>query len=131
MAQGKDRGLSEATWAALVAVPSAISIPVYFILGNITWLFAVIWGIATLASVLLVASGAAIVLYVIGSAAGVKLLGSDRARYFALASLAISLVVLPFLGLALVASALVVVAALVYCLFAHRSGGSRWGSSAR
>jgi len=51
---GSDRGLSEATWVALLTLPAAISVPVYFILGNVTWIFAVIWGFATLASVLLV-----------------------------------------------------------------------------
>ena len=56
-----------------------------------------------LTTALLVASGAAIVLYVIGSSAGVRLHGRDgglgrSARAIAAISLGISLVVLPFIG---------------------------------
>jgi hypothetical protein len=48
------RYLPEITAALLVGVPGAISIPLYYSHGVVTWAFAVIWGAATLASVALV-----------------------------------------------------------------------------
>ncbi len=48
-----DRYLPEITAALLVGVPGAISVPLYFSRGVVTWAFAVIWGLATLASVAL------------------------------------------------------------------------------
>lgn len=74
-----------------------------------------------LETALLVPSGAAIVVYVIGSAAGVRLTaskeeesGGRRIPFLPLASLAISLIVLPFVGWPLLFSAVVCVAALFY-----------------
>jgi amino acid efflux transporter len=70
-----------------------------------------------LEAALLIPSGAAIMVYVIGSAAGVKILGRSKGRtnlILPLASLVISLVVLPFVGSLLIASLVVVLAALAY-----------------
>ncbi len=72
-----------------------------------------------LETALLVPSGAAILVYVVGSATGVKILGRDysgswRKVIFPLVSLVISLVILPFIGPLLIASLVVVVAAFVY-----------------
>jgi amino acid efflux transporter len=79
-----------------------------------------------LETALLVPSGAAILVYVVGSAAGVKILGepNDRTRMnllLPLASLAISLVVLPFIGPLLVFSLVVVLLAVAYISFTKRS----------
>ena len=49
-----ERFLPEITAALLVGVPGAISVPLYFSHGVVTWVFAVVWGAATLASVALV-----------------------------------------------------------------------------
>jgi len=70
-----------------------------------------------LETALLIPSGAAILVYVVGSAAGVKLLGRSNGRMnliLPLASLVVSLVVLPFIGPLLTASFVVVLAALAY-----------------
>jgi amino acid efflux transporter len=72
-----------------------------------------------LETALLIPGGAAILVYVVGSAAGVKILGrpNGRARrklIFPLVSLAISLIVLPFIGPLLFASLVVVVVAFAY-----------------
>ena len=72
-----------------------------------------------LATALLVASGAAIVVYVVGSAAGIRLrptLGAHgrSARWGAAVSLGISLAVAPFIGWPILVSVGVVAAALVY-----------------
>jgi hypothetical protein len=80
-----------------------------------------------LETALLVPSGAAIFVYVVGSAAGVKILGRDyRASWgkviFPLVSLVISLVILPFIGPLLVASLVVIVAAFVYVSVIRRDG---------
>jgi hypothetical protein len=48
------RYLPEIVAALLVGVAGGISIPLYFTHGDVTWAFAVIWGVATLASVALV-----------------------------------------------------------------------------
>jgi hypothetical protein len=48
------RYLPEIVAALLVGVPAAISLPLYFYGGVVTWAFAVVWGAATLASVALV-----------------------------------------------------------------------------
>jgi hypothetical protein len=48
------RYLPEIVAALLVGVAGGISIPLYFSRGDVTWAFAVIWGLATLASVALV-----------------------------------------------------------------------------
>jgi amino acid efflux transporter len=70
-----------------------------------------------LETALLIPSGAAILVYVIGSGAGVKIFrtGSNRRKIvFPLISLVISLVVVPFVGWLLFASVGIVVAALLY-----------------
>ncbi len=78
-----------------------------------------------LETALLVPSGAAVIVYVIGSAAGVKLFrrsvkGVKKELVFPLISLAISLLVLPFIGPLLVASFVVIPAALAYITIFHR-----------
>lgn len=72
-----------------------------------------------LETALLVSSGPAILVYVIGSAAGTKILGLSRNRWskeplLAFISLVISLFVLPFIGPPLAVSLIVVAVALVY-----------------
>ena len=70
-----------------------------------------------LETALLLPSGAAILVYVVGSAAGVKILGRLKGRMNLIlpsVSLAVSLIVLPFIGPLLVASFVVVLAALAY-----------------
>ncbi len=77
-----------------------------------------------LQTALLIPSGAAILVYIIGSAAGVRLL-SDRGwqRIFPWISLVLSIVLLPFVGLAAVGSILAALAAFVYVRYR-----SRWGT---
>jgi amino acid efflux transporter len=72
-----------------------------------------------LETALLIPSGAAIVVYIIGLISGIKLLKKDEAKGIRLKvlpwiSLAISLVVVPFVGIWLFASAVVVASALIY-----------------
>lgn len=74
-----------------------------------------------LETALLIPSGAAIFVYIIGSAAGVKMLGVDqegkrriKKMLLPLISLSISLIVLPFVGWYLAASIAVAVGALMY-----------------
>ena len=77
-----------------------------------------------LETALLIPSGAAILIYVIGSAAGVKMLGVTREEagmsrirkrmILPLISLGISLIVLPFVGWLLAVSLAVSIAALIY-----------------
>jgi amino acid efflux transporter len=79
-----------------------------------------------LETALIIPSGAAILVYVVGSAAGVKILGRfDRRTRMNLilpaASLVISLMVLPFIGPLLVLSLAVIPVALVYIYFTKRS----------
>ena len=78
-----------------------------------------------LATALLVPSGSFILLYVVGSAAGVKLLGPPKRRgmnfYLPLASLVISLIVLPFIGLEIVPSLVVVGVAAAYIYLTKRT----------
>ena len=79
----------------------------------------------SLATALLVASGAAIAVYVVGSAAGIRLrptLGTSgrSARWLAVVSLGISLIVAPFIGLPILASLGVIAAALVYAYYLRR-----------
>jgi len=84
-----------------------------------------------LETALLIPSGAAILIYVIGSAAGVKMLGVARAEtgmnrirkrmLLPLVSLGISLIVLPFVGWLLAVSLVVSLAALIYTRI-HFSG---------
>ncbi len=90
------------------------------LLGSITAVLIIYYFFQVdLETALLVPSGAAILIYVIGSAAGVKILargrnGLRKELVFPLISLAISLIVLPFIGPLLVASLAVMVAALAY-----------------
>jgi hypothetical protein len=49
-----ERHLPELVAAALLGVGGGVSIPLYFYAGIVTWAFAVVWGLATLASVALV-----------------------------------------------------------------------------
>ena len=66
-------------------------------------------------SAFLATSGAAILTYVVGSASGVKLLGSSGARKaLPWASLVISLAILPFIGVLLIASVPVAVLGFLY-----------------
>ncbi|HEV2119925.1 MAG TPA: amino acid permease [Candidatus Bathyarchaeia archaeon] len=60
-----------------------------------------------LQTALLIPSGAAILVYVIGSASGIRLLKGSRLRLYPWISLAISVFMLPFVGVVLVVSALV------------------------
>jgi amino acid transporter len=87
----------------------------------------------SLATALLVASGAAIPVYVVGPAAGVRLHGrSGRAgragRWRVAISLAVSLRVLPFVGLPRLVVGLVVVAALAYDAMVRPSAGPSGGA---
>ncbi len=67
-----------------------------------------------LQTALLVPSGAAILVYVIGSASGIKLLNTGKARVSAGISLAVSVIMLPFVGPVLVVSMTIVLIALFY-----------------
>ena len=49
-----ERFLPELVAGLLVGVAGGISIPLYYTIGDVTWVFSVIWGAATLASVALV-----------------------------------------------------------------------------
>jgi len=78
-----------------------------------------------LETALLVPSGAAILVYVVGSAAGVRILGGIDGRsrmnvVLPLASLMISLVVLPFIGPLLIPSLAVIVVAVAYLSLKRR-----------
>ncbi|HYB04367.1 MAG TPA: hypothetical protein VED17_07890, partial [Nitrososphaerales archaeon] len=67
---------------------------------------------------LLIPSGAAIIVYVIGSSAGIKLMGDNRTKkIFSGISLGISLIILPFVGIFLAASFGAILIALVYATF--------------
>src|SRR5437879_6236860 len=67
-----------------------------------------------LQTALLIPSGAAILVYVIGSASGIKLLKGGRAKLFPWISLAVSVVILPFVGPVLVVSVAVALLGLYY-----------------
>jgi amino acid efflux transporter len=67
-----------------------------------------------LQTALLIPSGAAILVYVIGSASGVKLLKRGRAKLFPWISLAVSVIMLPFVGPVLIVSATVGLLGLYY-----------------
>jgi amino acid efflux transporter len=92
---------------ALIALFSC-TIPVF-----ITYYFLKV----NLETALLIPSGAAIIVYVIGSGAGVKLFGKGNDKkmvIFSLISLLISLIVVPFVGRLLLASIAIVVIAFLY-----------------
>jgi amino acid efflux transporter len=75
-----------------------------------------------LQTALLIPSGAAVLVYVIGSAAGIKLLGVRGAkRALPWISLAISVAVLPFVGPLALVAVLAAVAALVYSRWIRRA----------
>jgi amino acid efflux transporter len=67
-----------------------------------------------LQTALLIPSGAAILVYVIGSASGIRLLKGSRLRLYPWISLAVSLVMLPFVGVVLVISVLVAMFGFFY-----------------
>ena len=67
-----------------------------------------------LKTALLIPSGAAILVYVIGSASGIRLLKGSRLRLYPWISLAVSLVMLPFVGVVLVVSVLVALFGFFY-----------------
>jgi amino acid efflux transporter len=67
-----------------------------------------------LQTALLIPSGAAILVYVIGSASGIRLLKGGRKAWFPWISLIVSLVMLPFVGPVLVVSLAVTLFGLVY-----------------
>ncbi len=97
------------------------------LLGSIAAVLAVYYfSRVDLETALLVPSGAAVIVYVIGSAAGVKILGRNlkaakKESVFPLVSLIISVIVVPFIGLPLVATFIVIIAALAYVtVFHHR-----------
>ncbi len=70
---------------------------------------------------LLIPSGSAIIVYVIGSSAGIKLMRDNRTKLvFAGISLVISLIILPFVGVLLAASFGTILAALVYATYSLR-----------
>jgi amino acid efflux transporter len=75
-----------------------------------------------LETALLIPSGGAIIVYVIGSCAGVKLLNNNaKARIASVISLAISLIILPFVGVLLGASLAAILLALVYASYSKNS----------
>jgi amino acid efflux transporter len=75
-----------------------------------------------LETALLIPSGAAILVYVIGSAAGIKLLkGGEHRSIFAWISLLMSLAILPFVGFLALVSVMTGLAALVFIRLARRN----------
>lgn len=96
---------------ALLAIP-AFALPVFLVYYFLN---------VNLETALLIPSGAAILVYVIGSASGVKILGMNNhekkvSKMFVLpaVSLAMSLIILPFVGWFLLASAAVALLALLF-----------------
>ena len=76
-----------------------------------------------LQTALLIPSGAAILIYIIGSAAGIRLLGDKGwQRIFPWISLILSIVLLPFVGIAALGSILAGLAAFVYVRYRTRLG---------
>ena len=74
-----------------------------------------------LQTALLIPSGAAILVYIIGSAAGIRLLRErGRQRIFPWVSFIFSIVLLPFVGLAAIGSILAGLAAYVYVRYRSR-----------
>ncbi|HZY47085.1 MAG TPA: amino acid permease [Candidatus Bathyarchaeia archaeon] len=67
-----------------------------------------------LQTALLIPSGAAILVYVIGSASGIRLLKGSRGTVFPWISLGVSLVMMPFVGPVLIVSAFVALFGLFY-----------------
>ena len=76
-----------------------------------------------LETALLIPSGAAILVYVIGSAAGIKLLrGGEHRSIFPWLSLIMSIAILPFVGLLALVPVITALAALVFMRLAGRKG---------
>ncbi len=76
-----------------------------------------------LQTALLIPSGAAILIYIVGSAAGIRLLGDKGwQRIFPWISLILSIVLLPFVGIAALGSILAGLAAFVYVRYGTRLG---------
>ncbi len=76
-----------------------------------------------LQTALLIPSAAAILVYIVGSAAGVRLLGGrGRQRLFPWISLILSIVLLPFVGIAALGAILAGLAAYAYVRFRSRLG---------
>lgn len=74
-----------------------------------------------LQTALLIPSGAAILVYIIGSAAGIRLLRErGRQRIFPWISFILSIVLLPFVGLAAIGSILASLAAFIYVRYRSR-----------
>ena len=74
-----------------------------------------------LQTALLIPSGAAILVYIIGSAAGIRLLRErGRQRIFPWISFILSIVLLPFVGLAAIGSVLAGLAAFIYVRYRSR-----------
>jgi len=83
-----------------------------------------------LETALLIPSGAAIIVYIIGSAAGVRLLKEKGAkRILPVISLVISILVLPFIGVLLSGSIFVVILALLYATYARKRQMTRFLTS--
>ena len=105
---------------ALLAIPT-FALPVFLIYYFLN---------VNLETALLIPSGAAILVYVIGSASGVRILGMNKQEKVSKAlvlpgiSLAISLIILPFVGWYLLASAAVGVTALLFIRY-HPSSSVR------
>ncbi|HEV2227111.1 MAG TPA: amino acid permease, partial [Nitrososphaerales archaeon] len=91
---------------------AVIALFVLIMLGLITFYFAHV----DVQSAFLATSGAAVLTYVVGSAAGIKLLTKEvrSNRYFPWLSLVVSLAILPFIGLLLAVGAVVAVVGFVY-----------------
>jgi amino acid efflux transporter len=85
-----------------------------------------------LETALLVSSGSAILIYVIGFGAGIKIFGAQgdaRKRWLSAISLVISLLVLPFVGPGLIVATSVALAGLGYTRLVRPRNGSRSSAS--
>ena len=103
---------------AIARINSKTGVP-YLSLGLLTGLGMITLVVSYFLSIdlqtaLLIPSGAAILVYVIGSASGVKLLKGGRAKLLCWISLAVSLIMLPFVGPVLVVSIAVAFLGLYY-----------------
>jgi amino acid efflux transporter len=103
---------------AIARINSKTGVP-YLSLGLLTGLGMITLVVSYFLSIdlqtaLLIPSGAAILVYVIGSASGVKLLKGGRAKLLPRISLAVSIIMLPFVGPVLVVSIAVALVGLYY-----------------
>ena len=106
---------------AIARVHSKTSVP-HFSLGLLCGLSLIMLTISYFLSIdlqtaLLIPSGAAILVYVVGSASGIRLLKGSKGRLLSWISLAISLVMAPFVGPVLIVSSLVMLLGLFYRKF--------------